>query len=115
MASREHLIEFGMGFVNSRLKFPLDHPARPGCRRISGVSARVPGEGRRDRVYLRLVPQEEVLNHPSVGFFFLRTAGGGSMLERLTAGVPVMCWPFFGDQLGLPVRSGGLEWRSRRM
>ncbi|CAI0433040.1 unnamed protein product [Linum tenue] len=41
-------------------------------------------------------PQEEVLNHPA-------------MIESLTAGVPVLCWPFFSDQV-TNCRFACVEW-----
>lgn len=42
-------------------------------------------------------PQEEVLTHPSVGGFFTH-CGWNSMLEGISAGVPMICWPQAVDQ-----------------
>ncbi|CAL1382357.1 unnamed protein product [Linum trigynum] len=95
--SREHLIEFGMGFVNSDVSFLW--VIRPDL--VAGESAAFPPEFQEKADEIGFIsgwcPQEEVLNHPSVGGF-LTHCGWGSMLESLTSGVPVMCWPFFGDQ-----------------
>ncbi|OVA20940.1 UDP-glucuronosyl/UDP-glucosyltransferase [Macleaya cordata] len=42
-------------------------------------------------------PQERVLGHIAVGVFVTH-CGWNSVLESITAGVPMICRPFFGDQ-----------------
>lgn len=43
-------------------------------------------------------PQEEVLRHPATGLF-LTHSGWNSTLESICAGVPMVCWPFFAEQM----------------
>ncbi|KAL5205483.1 hypothetical protein ABZP36_033692 [Zizania latifolia] len=43
-------------------------------------------------------PQAAVLRHPAVGAFVTHS-GWGAVLEGMSGGVPMVCRPFFGDQL----------------
>ncbi|KAI0630403.1 UDP-Glycosyltransferase/glycogen phosphorylase [Trametes polyzona] len=42
-------------------------------------------------------PQQTLLHHPATGWF-VSHAGFNSTLEAIHAGVPLICWPFLGDQ-----------------
>ncbi|MCL7023534.1 hypothetical protein MKW94_007010 [Papaver nudicaule] len=42
-------------------------------------------------------PQQQVLGHDAVGVFVTH-CGWNSVMESITAGVPMICRPFFGDQ-----------------
>ncbi|EEF32258.1 7-deoxyloganetin glucosyltransferase [Ricinus communis] len=97
LMTQEQLNEFGMGLANSK------HPFLWIIRRdlVIGDSAILPPEFYKDTKERSLIAQwcsqEEVLNHPSIGGF-LTHSGWGSTIESLSAGVPMLCWPFFADQ-----------------
>ncbi|KAL7617874.1 UDP-glycosyltransferase 85C1 [Lactuca sativa] len=96
--SLQELLEFGWGLANSNHYFIWI--IRPDL--VIGESAILPVEFKEvieKRGFIASwCPQEEVLNHPSVGGF-LTHCGWGSIIESLSAGVPMICWPFYGDQL----------------
>ncbi|XP_052184184.1 7-deoxyloganetic acid glucosyltransferase-like [Diospyros lotus] len=94
--TRDQLLEFWYGLVNSGKPFLwVDRP-----NSVAGEQ-QVPKElaaATRERGYVvGWAPQEEVLAHPAIGGF-LTHSGWNSTLESLVAGVPMICWPYFGDQ-----------------
>uniref|UniRef100_A0A6N2JZ15 anthocyanidin 3-O-glucosyltransferase n=1 Tax=Salix viminalis TaxID=40686 RepID=A0A6N2JZ15_SALVM len=95
--TKEQLVEFGMGLAESC--HPFLWIIRPDM--VAGDSAILPPEyteETKERSFIcSWCPQEEVLNHPSIGGF-LTHSGWGSTMESISSGVPMLCWPFFGDQ-----------------
>ncbi|KAH9852247.1 UDP-Glycosyltransferase/glycogen phosphorylase [Lenzites betulinus] len=69
---------------------------------LASEHASIPDEVREkvDRYQLGLLsswcPQQMILNHP-VTAWFLSHCGHSSVMESLSAGVPLICWPFVGD------------------
>lgn len=97
--TEENLIEFAWGLAKSKHYFLWI--VRPDIVIGSSNSATLPNEffeEIKDRGFLASwCPQKEVLAHSSVGVF-LTHCGWNSIMETVCAGVPVICWPFFGDQ-----------------
>uniref|UniRef100_A0A5B7A523 Glycosyltransferase n=1 Tax=Davidia involucrata TaxID=16924 RepID=A0A5B7A523_DAVIN len=93
----QQLVEFGWGLANSEHYFLW--VIRPDL--VIGDSAILPPEFVAETKERGLIaswcPQEQVLNHPSVGGF-LTHCGWNSTMESLSAGVPLLCWPVEGDQ-----------------
>ncbi|XP_050266575.1 7-deoxyloganetin glucosyltransferase-like isoform X2 [Quercus robur] len=91
------LVEFGWGIANSKYLFLWI--IRPDL--VVGESAILPPEFKLVTKERGLIaswcPQEEVLNHPSIGGFITHS-GWNSTIESVCAGVPMLCWPFLGDQ-----------------
>ncbi|TYH79177.1 hypothetical protein ES332_D03G044700v1 [Gossypium tomentosum] len=95
--SNHHLEEFAWGLANS--KYPFFWVIRPGV--VMGESAILPREfmeAIKGRGFITSwCPQQQVLSHPAIGVF-LTHCGWNSLLEAVSEGVPLICWPFFGDQ-----------------
>ncbi len=93
----QQLVEFGWGLANSKQLFLWI--IRPDL--VVGESGILPPEFESETKERGLIaswcPQEEVLNHHSVGGF-LTHCGWNSTIESLCAGVPMLCWPFLADQ-----------------
>ncbi|XP_010063153.2 7-deoxyloganetin glucosyltransferase [Eucalyptus grandis] len=96
--THQQLIEFAMGLANSNKSFLW--VLRPDA--VEGDTTTLPREfveETRERGFFSgWCPQEKVLCHPSIGGF-LTHCGWNSTIESLSAGVPMLCWPHFGDQL----------------
>ncbi|XP_034197472.1 7-deoxyloganetin glucosyltransferase-like [Prunus dulcis] len=93
----QQLVEFAWGLANS--KKPFLWTIRPDL--VKDDAAIFPSEFTQETKQRGLLvswaPQEEVLNHPSIGGF-LTHSGWNSTIESLSAGVPMVIWPFFADQ-----------------
>ncbi|KAL3736491.1 hypothetical protein ACJRO7_025438 [Eucalyptus globulus] len=95
--THQQLVEFAMGLAKSNRCFLW--VLRPDL--VNGDTTTLPKEfveETRERGFLSgWCPQERVLCHPSIGGF-LTHCGWNSTIESLSAGVPMLCWPWFGDQ-----------------
>ena len=99
--TRDQLMELWHGLVNCGRPF-LWVIRRDSVAGAEGDEHVIPvelQEGTKGRCLLvDWAPQEDVLAHPSTGGF-LTHGGWNAILESIVAGVPILCWPQFGDQL----------------
>ncbi|XP_059449607.1 7-deoxyloganetin glucosyltransferase-like [Corylus avellana] len=122
----QQLVEFGWGLANS--KFMFLWIIRPDL--VVDDSAILPPEFVEETEGRGLIvswcPQEEVLNHSSIGGF-LTHCGWNSIIESVCAGVPMICCPFFGDQqtnckcacnewgIGIEIDNGAKRWKVEKI
>ncbi|KAL6982767.1 7-deoxyloganetic acid glucosyl transferase [Sarracenia purpurea var. burkii] len=97
MVTKDQLMEFWHGMINSGKRFLW--VIRPDF--IVNKKSQIPAEllkGTKERGYIvGWAPQEKVLAHRAIGGF-LTHSGWNSTLESIVEGVPMICWPYFGDQ-----------------
>ncbi|CAI0474566.1 unnamed protein product [Linum tenue] len=95
--SEEHMKEFAWGLAES--KRPFLWIVRGDI--AMGDSAMLPPEFLKEiegrGCLASWCTQQEVLSHPAVGAF-LTHCGWNSVMESVSAGVPMICWPFFAEQ-----------------
>ncbi|GLU11515.1 hypothetical protein SLE2022_282540 [Rubroshorea leprosula] len=96
----EELVNMAWGLANSEQ--PFLWVVRPGSVRGSEWIEFLPKAfhervGERGKI-VRWAPQKVVLEHSAVGAFWSH-CGWNSTLESISEGVPLLCRPFFGDQM----------------
>ncbi|KAL6638173.1 hypothetical protein ACP70R_025745 [Stipagrostis hirtigluma subsp. patula] len=101
--SKQDLVETAWGIAGSGV--PFLWVVRPGLvdgggaheasQLPEGFEAATRGRG----VVVEWAPQEEVLRHRAVGGFWTHN-GWNSTTESVCEGVPMLCRPYFGDQMG---------------
>ncbi|KAL8462908.1 hypothetical protein ACS0TY_032976 [Phlomoides rotata] len=96
----ESLVEVAWGLANSEQ--PFLWVVRPGLVHGSEWLEMLPNGflssvGERSCI-VKWAPQQQVLSHPSVGGFWTHS-GWNSTVESICEGVPMICSPFFGDQM----------------
>ncbi|EIN06266.1 UDP-Glycosyltransferase/glycogen phosphorylase [Punctularia strigosozonata HHB-11173 SS5] len=80
--------------IERNVPFILGH-ASPQAIIPDEVSAKVERSGL--GLLSKWTPQQTILDHKATGWF-LTHAGQNSVVESLGAGIPMICWPFLGDQ-----------------
>ncbi|XP_021775943.1 7-deoxyloganetic acid glucosyltransferase-like [Chenopodium quinoa] len=99
--TKDQLTEFWVGLVQSNKYFLW--VIRPDLVIKSDLNSPITQDylldGTKKRgCIVKWAPQKEVLAHRAVGGFFTH-CGWNSILESIVTGVPMLCWPYFTDQL----------------
>uniref|UniRef100_A0A6N2KCM8 Glycosyltransferase N-terminal domain-containing protein n=1 Tax=Salix viminalis TaxID=40686 RepID=A0A6N2KCM8_SALVM len=94
------LMELGLGLEESNKPFIWVTRGGEKIKRIGGLfeekgfKERTKGRG---LIIQGWAPQVVILSHPAIGSF-LTHCGWNSVLEGISAGLPMVTWPLFGDQ-----------------
>lgn len=103
--TQKQLMEFAWGLAKSEQNFlwvvRSDGVISESSSSSSSIGLLLPREFYEETkgrgLIVQWCPQERVLEHRSTGAF-LTHCGWNSMMESITSGVPMICWPFFADQ-----------------
>ncbi|KAH8103099.1 UDP-Glycosyltransferase/glycogen phosphorylase [Cristinia sonorae] len=80
--------------IEKRIPFVFSH-ASPMAKLTDSIKDKVEQSGL--GILTRWSPQQTLLSHPALGWFVTHS-GQNSALEAISAGVPMICWPFSSDQ-----------------
>ncbi|KAF9486599.1 UDP-Glycosyltransferase/glycogen phosphorylase [Pholiota conissans] len=90
----EYIDELIEALIEKELPFLFCH-ASPFAKISKEIQKKVKASGL--GLLTKWAPQQYVLTHPSVGWF-LTHGGHGGITEALASGIPLIGWPFTGDQ-----------------
>ena len=99
--SKEQLLEVAFGIANSQQPFlwVIGPRLLNGSEKYDELFPQYLLESLSKKGYIvEWAPQQEVLAHPAIGGFWTQ-CGWNSSIESICEGVPMICLPFFGDQM----------------
>ncbi|XP_065871256.1 7-deoxyloganetic acid glucosyltransferase-like [Euphorbia lathyris] len=101
LVTKDQIMELWYGLANSKRRFLWVMRPDSLIDEDGNVVENVPiefEEGPKERGYVvSWAPQEDVLAHKAIGGFWTHS-GWNSTIESIVAGVPMICWPYYGDQ-----------------